>query len=94
LLFWRILVSQVFLGLGYPWSISRDLHVHIAERQYEFLRAESALTGLPMAELVRRALDHTYFSTARPRLRGWQASVGWWRHPDAAIVGRAAGSRS
>ena len=72
----------------------RDLHVHIAERQYAFLREEAELSGLPMAELVRRALDFTYLDEARPRVRGWQASVGFWRNPDAAAVGRRAGSRS
>jgi hypothetical protein len=71
----------------------RDIHVHIAERQYLWLQSESALTGLPMAELIRRALDYTYKPEARQRVSGWQASLGWWRHPDAAVVGRRAGTR-
>jgi hypothetical protein len=71
----------------------RELHVHIADRQYAFLRAESELTGLPMAELVRRALDLTYVLGERKKVEGWQASVGWWRRPDAAVVGRRAGLR-
>ena len=75
--------------------MSRELHLHIYDRQYAFLQGESAVTGLPMAELVRRAIDYTYGADGeRPRIRGWQASVGWWRHPDAAVAGRAAGSRS
>ena len=73
--------------------MSRELHVHIADRQYAFLRAESDLTGLPMAELVRRALDLTYVPGERKKVEGWQASVGWWRRPDAAVVGRRAGLR-
>jgi hypothetical protein len=73
--------------------MSRDIHVHIPERQYDFLRAESAASGLPMAELIRRSIDFAYTSVERPRARGWQASFGWWRHPDAAVVGRRAGSR-
>jgi hypothetical protein len=73
--------------------MSRDLHVHIWDRQYAFLRAESEVTGLPMAELVRRALDHTYVPEQRVNLGGWQASVGWWRRPDAAVTGRRAGLR-
>jgi hypothetical protein len=73
--------------------MSRDIHVHIADRQYAFLRAESAVTGLPMAELIRRALDHTYAPESRTKVGGWQASVGWWRRPDAAVVGREAGLR-
>ncbi len=73
--------------------MSRELHLHIADRQYEFLKAESELTGLPMAELVRRALDHTYVPWERRNAGGFQASVGWWRRPDAASVGRRAGLR-
>jgi hypothetical protein len=46
-----------------------------------------------MAELVRRALDHTYVPEQRVNLGGWQASVGWWRRPDAAVTGRRAGLR-
>jgi hypothetical protein len=73
--------------------MSRDLHIHLHERQYEFLRAEALTTGLPMAELIRRAVDYTYLVGERPRLGGWQASFGWWRRPDAAAVGRRAGTR-
>jgi len=46
-----------------------------------------------MAELVRRALDLTYVPGERKKVEGWQASVGWWRRPDAAVVGRRAGLR-
>jgi hypothetical protein len=74
--------------------MSRDLHVHILDRQYSFLQSESAASGLPMAELIRRAIDFAYLSQERPKVRGWQASVGWWRHPDAAVVGRRAGTRT
>ncbi len=74
--------------------MSRDLHVHIPERQYQFLRGESAASGLPMAELIRRAIDFAYTSAERRQVRGWQASFGWWKHPDAAVVGRRAGSRT
>ena len=73
--------------------MSIDIHVHIPERQYRWLKSESAVTGLPMAELVRRALDYTYKPDARTRASGWQASLGWWRRPDAAVVGRRAGTR-
>ena len=73
--------------------MSRDLHVHVEERHYVFLREEAALSGLAMAELIRRAIDFTYLETDRPRFKGWQASVGLWRNPDAAAVGRRAGLR-
>ena len=73
--------------------MARPIHVYIHERQYAFLREESATSGLPMAELIRRAIDYAYAFEERPKVRGWQASFGWWKHPDAAVVGRRAGSR-
>jgi hypothetical protein len=66
----------------------------VYDRQYDVLRGESIATGLPMAELIRRAIDHTYQPDLRRRVRGWQASIGWWHHPDAAAAGRRAGSKS
>jgi hypothetical protein len=71
----------------------KHMHVLVTEEQYEFLRAESRLTGLSMARLVRRAIDFTYKPDERKRVAGFIASVGWWRHPDAAVVGRRAGGR-
>jgi hypothetical protein len=73
--------------------MSRELHLHVADRQYEFLRAESAATGLPMAELVRRALDHTYESrvaNAARRLAGEHRLVA----PSRRGRRRAAGGTS
>lgn len=65
----------------------------VTSRQHLFLRDESERTGLPIAELVRRAIDHTYRPYARPRRRGLELSVGLWRDPDAAAVGRRTGAR-
>jgi hypothetical protein len=48
----------------------------------------SAWTGLPMAELIRRAVDQTYREKSRPKKRGWHATLGWYREPDAARIGR------
>ncbi len=62
----------------------------LTDEQHEFLRVESHLTGLPMAELVRRALDVAYPAGERPRIRGWDVRVGVWRRPDAAVIGRRA----
>jgi hypothetical protein len=45
-------------------------------------------TGLSIAELVRRALDHTYRPHSRPRLRGFEVSMGLWDRPPTAIAGR------
>jgi hypothetical protein len=71
----------------------RRTQVFLTDEQYEFLHGEKARTGLSVATLVRRAIDETYKLEHRPRFMGWQASLGWWRHPDAAVVGRRAGLR-
>jgi hypothetical protein len=63
-------------------------HLMITHRQHAFLSHESARTGLSMAELVRRAIDVTYRPHARPRVSGYEISVGVWKRPDAAIIGR------
>lgn len=60
----------------------------LTDRQHAFLASESELSGLPIAELVRRAIDSTYRPEARPRVRGFDLSIGLWRRPDAATVGR------
>ena len=60
----------------------------ITHRQHAFLRDESARTGLSMGELVRRAIDATYRPHSRPRVSGYELSVGVWKQPDAAIIGR------
>jgi hypothetical protein len=67
--------------------------VTLTDEQYAFLRVESHVTGLPMAELVRRALELAYPAAERPRVRGWDFRLGVWRRPDAAVVGRRAPSR-
>ena len=65
----------------------------LTDEQYEFLRSEAHRTGLSAAELVRRALDATYRPSERPRVRGFDISLGVWRSPDAAVAGRRAGAR-
>jgi len=68
--------------------MGRRTHVMLTDRQYAFLVDEAGRTGLSMAELVRRALDQTYRPHARPRLRGFELSLGIWDRPPAAIAGR------
>jgi hypothetical protein len=68
--------------------VSRKTHVTLTDRQHAFLLDESARTGLPLAELVRRAIDSTYRPHERRRLRGLELSLGVWRRPDAALAGR------
>jgi len=71
--------------------MGRRTHVTFTDAQYEFLRSESARSGLSIAELVRRAVDGTYRPEARIRVRGFDVGLGVWRSPDAALLGRRAG---
>jgi len=66
----------------------RRTHFMVTDRQHAFLSDESARTGLSMCELVRRAIDTTYRPYSRPQIYGYEVSVGLWRRPDAAIIGR------
>ena len=68
--------------------MSRRTQITFTDRQHAFLRDESWRTGLPMAELVRRAVDRTYRPHVPRKVKGMEISVGVWRRPDAAVVGR------
>ena len=68
--------------------IGERVHVILTDGQRTFLAEEAARTGLSVGELVRRAVDATYRPHHRPRVRGVELSVGVWRRPDAAAVGR------
>jgi hypothetical protein len=69
-------------------AMSRRTQITLTDRQHAFLRDESWRTGLPLAELVRRAVDKTYRPHSRPTVRGLEVSLAVWRRPDAAVVGR------
>jgi hypothetical protein len=73
--------------------MGRRTHVTLTDAQHAFLVAEAHRTGLSVAELVRRALDASYRPAERPRLRGFDVSLGVWRSPDAAVAGRRGGGR-
>jgi hypothetical protein len=68
--------------------MAMSIHVLLTNGQHEFLRNESARSGLPMAELVRRALDATYPLPPRRHVGGFELNVGLWRRLDAAVTGR------
>ena len=68
--------------------MSRRTQITLTDRQHAYLVDESIRTALPLAELVRRAIDRTYRPESRPTVRGIELSVGVWRRPDAAVVGR------
>ncbi|HEX6701126.1 MAG TPA: hypothetical protein VF101_10390 [Gaiellaceae bacterium] len=68
--------------------MSQRTQITLSDRQHAFLVDEAERTGLSLAELVRRAVDGTYRPYSRPRIGGFELSVGMWRRPDAAVAGR------
>lgn len=68
--------------------IGRRIQINVTDRQHALLREESARTGLPVSELIRRAIDGTYRPGAAVRVRGLELSLGVFRDPDAAAAGR------
>lgn len=60
----------------------------LRDEQYEFLHFERSRTGLPVSELIRRAVDFAYMPEARRRVAGYEVNLGVWRDPDAAAIGR------
>jgi hypothetical protein len=77
---------DVCVHLHHP--MSRRTQITLTDRQHAFLRDEAHRTGLSLAELVRRAVDTAYRPYSRPRVPGFEVSVGVWRQPDAAVAGR------
>ena len=69
--------------------MGRRTQITLNDRQHAFLRDESGRTGLPMAELIRRAIDKTYRPYNRYRVPGgFELSVAVWRRPDEALIAR------
>jgi hypothetical protein len=75
-------------GYGHRCRVSRKTQLTVTDRQHAFLVGESLRTGLSMAELVRRAIDQVYRPELRPRIPGFELSLGFWKRPDAAVIGR------
>jgi hypothetical protein len=74
--------------------MSRRTQVILTDRQHAFLIGESLRSGLSLAELVRRAVDTVYRPGSRPNVPGYELSLGFWRRPDAAVIGRRARERT
>ena len=72
----------------YTLFISRRTQITLTDRQHALLVYESNRSGLPMAELVRRAIDGTFRPLSRPKVRGFELNLGLWREVDAALVAR------
>jgi hypothetical protein len=71
--------------------MTRRLQISLTDRQYDVLNGEANRTGLSMAELVRRLVDRAWTPGRRPKVNGFEVSVGLWKQPDAAVVGRRPG---
>jgi hypothetical protein len=65
-----------------------NINTLIEYDQYLLLKSESGRSAISMAELIRRAIDHTYRPHIRPRIAGFEINLGVWRRPDAAVWGR------
>jgi hypothetical protein len=68
--------------------MSRRTQLTLTDRQHAYLIGESIRTGLSMAELMRRAIDKVYRPELRPKVPGFELSLGLWKRPDAAVIGR------
>ncbi len=75
-------------GYRHLHLMSRKTQLTLTDRQHAYLLGESIRTGLSMAELVRRAIDRVYRPELRPKIPGFELSLGLWKRPDAAIIGR------
>jgi hypothetical protein len=75
-------------GYRHLRRMSRKTQLTLTDRQHAFLLGESIRTGLSMAELMRRAIDRVYRPELRPKVPGLEISLGLWRRPDAAVIGR------
>lgn len=67
--------------------MSHRTQITLTDEQYERLRQESLKSGVGLAELVRRALDHTYGCQSQEKfLAALEASFGCWtdREEDGA----------
>jgi len=73
--------------------MSRKTQITLTDRQHAYLLGESRRTGLSLAELIRRSIDKVYRPALRPAVPGYEISLGLWRRPDAAVVGRRPGRR-
>jgi hypothetical protein len=83
------MAMYIYINVDIPHhQMSRRMQVTLSDRQHAFLIDESLRTDLAMAELIRRAIDKVYRPELRPKVRGYEVSVGLWQRPDAAIIGR------
>ena len=73
--------------------MSTRFHIILEDHQYRFLTDESERLSVSVAELVRRSIDRTFGLDGERKTAGLELSVGVWRQPDAAVIGRRPGIR-
>jgi hypothetical protein len=73
--------------------MSRRFNFYLEDAQYDVLTAESGRSSISVAELIRRAIDRAFELDSSRRTGGIELSVGVWKRPDAAVVGRRSGVR-
>ena len=73
--------------------VSIRIHIQISEKMHRRLTRIANMTGLSVAELIRRAIERTYWRHELPKVKGFEISAGLWKRPSAAIVGRRPGMK-
>jgi hypothetical protein len=73
--------------------MSRRFNLYLEDAQYDILSAESGRSSVSVAELIRRSIDRAFDLDSSRRTGGIELSVGVWKRPDAAVVGRRSGVR-
>ncbi len=64
----------------YSYIMSHRTQITLTDEQYSWLTAESRRTGVALAELIRRAIDHSYAAPTREEAeRALSASAGAWK---------------
>jgi hypothetical protein len=71
--------------------VSRKFTMTLEERQYAVLSHEAERSSVAVAELIRRAIDESFGLRPDRRSPGVGVTVGVWRRPDAAVLGRRPG---
>jgi hypothetical protein len=72
-----------------PMSVR--VHIQMTPTMHKRLVDIANRTGLGVAELMRRAAEQKYWPDELPKMKGFEVSVGFWKRPSAAIVGRRPG---
>lgn len=72
---------------------SRRTQITLTDRQHALLIDESIRSGLPMAELIRRAVDAVYRPVSRRSFGAWEVAMSLAREADAARIARLVAPR-